>query len=67
MSTTYLIRAADGNAGDNGERLVRAPNKVAAMRHFTRDMFTIEPASIDDVHRLSRDGVDIEDVKGDAA
>lgn len=52
----YLVKQANGNE----ERLIEAPTKAAAIRHYTAPRITAEPATIADVHRLAKAGVDIE-------
>lgn len=57
----YIVRS------DIGARLVRAANRVAALRHAARTSLTVALATQDDiVNALSRQ-IPIEDVADDAA
>ncbi|MFV0623767.1 hypothetical protein ACBY01_07130 [Sphingomonas sp. ac-8] len=40
--------------------MIEAPTKAAAIRHFAAPRISAEPATIADVHRLAKAGVDIE-------
>lgn len=42
------------------ERLIRAKNEARAIAHIVKDTITVERASVDDVVRLTKAGVDIE-------
>lgn len=56
----YLVKQ------DEDERLVEAPTRAAAIRHYASPRISAEPASITDVHRLAKAGVEIE-IAGAAA
>ena len=42
------------------ERLVRAKNEAAALKHVVADTITVDRADTDDVIRLSKAGVELE-------
>jgi hypothetical protein len=50
----------DKNADVRKERLVRAKNQSAALAHVVADTVTIDRATIDDVVRLTKAGVEVE-------
>lgn len=68
MPPDYLITTAIPNPtplaapGDQHkrERIVRAKNEAAAIKHVVADTITITRASIDDAMRLSKEGVSVE-------
>lgn len=56
----YLVRQGED------EKLIEEPTKAAAIRHYASPRISAEPATIADVHRLAKAGVDIE-IAGAAA
>lgn len=56
----YLVKQGED------EKLIEAPTKAAAIRHYASPRISAEPATIADVHRLAKAGVDIE-IAGAAA
>jgi hypothetical protein len=50
----YLVKQGED------ERLIEAPTKATAIRHYATPRISAEPATIADVHRLAKAGVDIE-------
>lgn len=71
---TTSIPASNNHSGLDGgespakrERLVRAKNEAAALKHVVADTIVIERATIDDAMRLANIGTKLEIVAGDAA
>lgn len=54
----YVIRDKQDTSAQ--PRLVRATNPAQALRHVTRDRFTVEPASASEVLDLIEDGIKAE-------
>ena len=53
-------RLDGGDGPAKRERLVRAKNEAAALRHVVADTITIARASIDDAMRLAAQGAKVE-------
>jgi hypothetical protein len=59
---TTILRSADEATGVQRQRIVRAKNEAAALKHVVADTITITRATLDDAMRLSGEGVKIENV-----
>jgi len=59
MTVTTKAPAKDA-APTTTERLVRAKNEARAVAHVVKDTVAIERASVDDVVRLTKAGVELE-------
>lgn len=59
MPPDYLITTAL-DSDTKRERIVRAKNEAAALKHVVADTITIARASIDDAIRLTKDGGTVE-------
>lgn len=60
---TYLVhRTSEPEAA----RLIDAPNKASAIRHFAQSTIIAEVATLADAHRLAKAGVEIEAVGSEA-
>ena len=57
----YLVKQGEE------ERLIEAPTRAAAIRHYATPRISAEPATITDVHRLAKAGVEIETAGAAAA
>ena len=57
----YLITVSmHADKPEQRERLVRAKNEAAAIRHVVSDTIMIDRATIDDAMRLAKEGVEVE-------
>jgi len=58
----YLIKVTTNRATEAAtvERLVRAKNEARAIAHVSRDTIECDRASVDDVVRLTKAGVELE-------
>lgn len=61
----YLVKV--NSSGETTERLVRASSQAQASAHVTKDLIECAVAESDDLYRLGRAAVDIEDADQSAA
>lgn len=60
-----MIYVVKNLTAPNLTRLVRAANRVQALKHVAIDVLTTKPASQDELIRLTREGVEVEDAGSD--
>jgi hypothetical protein len=67
ITRIYLVQQIDTGAAHSRERLVRAGHKFAAHRHVSSTTYRTRLATQDDLERLLKHGVQVEQAGEDGA